>query len=282
VETYSLSQQQKQDHQLFVGAVKRLQSLGDIISAELKQTEGWVLTTEGVEMAKNGSHEFNVFTAIKKEGLLQADLQKLPLGKNAKIGFSKAMSEGWLSIDKNAMGGPRIFRKTESVTDHVKENLNKVKDGQTVEENKLNELKKRKLVSKEVIKSYILKKGSDFKLNVQKAETDLTPEMLASGSWKTKSFKEYNFDALGIMPSSGHLHPLLKVRTQYRQIFLEMGFSEMPTNNFVENSFWNFDALFQPQQHPARDAHGTFFISDPMFSSLKDVPENYLEKVKKV
>ena len=46
-----------------------------IISAELKQTEGWVLTTEGVEMAKNGSHEFNVFTAIKKEGLLQADLQ---------------------------------------------------------------------------------------------------------------------------------------------------------------------------------------------------------------
>jgi len=38
-------------------------------------------------------------------------------------------------------------------------------------------------------------------------------------------------------------------------------FSEMPTNNFVESSFWNFDALFQPQQHPARDAHDTFFIS---------------------
>jgi len=35
----------------------------------------------------------------------------LPLGKNAKIGFSKAMSEGWLNIDKAAEGGPRIFRK---------------------------------------------------------------------------------------------------------------------------------------------------------------------------
>ena len=33
VETYSLSQQQKQDHQLFVGAVKRLQSLGDVSNA---------------------------------------------------------------------------------------------------------------------------------------------------------------------------------------------------------------------------------------------------------
>ena len=34
----------------------------------------------------------------------------------------------------------------------------------------------------------------------------------------------------------------------------------MPTNKFVESSFWNFDALFQPQQHPARDAHDTFFL----------------------
>lgn len=34
----------------------------------------------------------------------------------------------------------------------------------------------------------------------------------------------------------------------------------MPTQNFVESSFWNFDALFQPQQHPARDQHDTFFL----------------------
>jgi len=34
----------------------------------------------------------------------------------------------------------------------------------------------------------------------------------------------------------------------------------MPTNNFVESSFWNFDALFQPQAHPSRDAHDTFFL----------------------
>lgn len=38
-------------------------------------------------------------------------------------------------------------------------------------------------------------------------------------------------------------------------------FTEMPTNNYVESGFWNFDSLFQPQQHPARDAHDTFFVS---------------------
>lgn len=42
-----------------------------------------------------------------------------------------------------------------------------------------------------------------------------------------------------------------------------MGFSEMNTGNYVESSFWNFDALFQPQQHPARDAHDTFFLTKP-------------------
>lgn len=49
---------------------------------------------------------------------------------------------------------------------------------------------------------------------------------------------------------------------------------------YVESSFWNFDVLFQPQQHPARDAHDTFFISDPERSY--DFPEDYLQRVKKV
>lgn len=55
---------------------------------------------------------------------------------------------------------------------------------------------------------------------------------------------------------------------------------QMPTNNFVESSFWNFDALFQPQQHPARDAHDTFFVSHPKTSC--NFPMDYLERVKKV
>jgi phenylalanyl-tRNA synthetase alpha chain len=54
----------------------------------------------------------------------------------------------------------------------------------------------------------------------------------------------------------------------------------MPANKYVESSFWNFDALFQPQQHPARDAHDTFFLSEPAIG--KDFPQEYLERVKKV
>jgi len=47
-------------------------------------------------------------------------------------------------------------------------------------------------------------------------------------------------------------------------------FEEMPTNNYVESSFWNFDTLFVPQQHPARDIQDTFFISDPHKAVIED------------
>jgi len=32
---------------------------------------------------------------------------------------------------------------------------------------------------------------------------------------------------------------------------------------FVDSGFWNFDTLFVPQQHPARDLQDTFYVSDP-------------------
>ena len=44
-----------------------------------------------------------------------------------------------------------------------------------------------------------------------------------SGAWRNAQFKQYNFAAEGAMPSAGALHPLLKVRDEFRNIFFEMG-----------------------------------------------------------
>jgi len=51
--------------------------------------------------------------------------------------------------------------------------------------------------------------------------------------------------------------------------------------SFVESGFWNFDALFVPQQHPARDLQDTFYISDP---AVADPPEDtvYWNNVREV
>ncbi|KAL1110347.1 hypothetical protein AAG570_007878 [Ranatra chinensis] len=104
--------------------------------------------------------------------------------------------------------------------------------------------------------------------------------MLMDGSWKKRTFKSYNFEALGAPVEYGLIHPLTKIRSELRDIFLGMGFIEMPTNRYVESSFWNFDALFQPQQHPARDSHDTFFLKVP--SHCGPLPKDYMARVKKV
>ncbi|KAM9843732.1 phenylalanine--tRNA ligase alpha subunit [Aulostomus maculatus] len=267
------------DHQVIVGAVKSLQALGEIISAELRSSKHWELTEEGSDIAQQGSQEARVFCSIPLDGVAQSELMKLSFGK---IGFSKAMSNKWIRVDKGHESGPRIFRAVENIEDQVREKLLLVQKGNTsqVDEKDRNELKKRKLLSEVTVKSYWITKGPSFSTTITKQETELTPEMIATGSWKEKKFKPYNFEALGVAPECGHLHPLMKVRTQFRQIFLEMGFTEMPTNNFIESSFWNFDSLFQPQQHPARDQHDTFFMSDPALA--REFPQQYLERVKKV
>jgi len=54
----------------------------------------------------------------------------------------------------------------------------------------------------------------------------------------------------------------------------------MNTNRYVESSFWNFDSLFQPQAHPARDAHDTFFLSKPATSSVDD--KKYFEATRNI
>lgn len=141
-------------------------------------------------------------------------------------------------------------------------------------------LKKRKLVLQKKTNHLKVVKGPQFALERKKEATDLTKDMLGDESYASLSFKKYNFNAMGHLDyPTGHLHPLLKVRTQFRKIFVRMGFEEMPTNRFVESSFWNFDALFQPQQHPARDAHDTFFVTRPEKTSGERFPADYLERV---
>lgn len=191
------------------------------------------------------------------------------------------MSHGWCFVDKSG-AKPLIKRKVNEITDTVQEHLVAVSKGldQDIPDAVRNDYKKRKLLQEVVVKSFNISMGAEFSTTLKKLETDLTADMLANNQWENLKFKAYNFDALGAVPESGQLHPLLKVRSEFRQIFLEMGFSEMPTNNYVESSFWNFDALFQPQQHPARDAHDTFFISHPSISDK--FPMDYLERVKQV
>ena len=94
----------------------------------------------------------------------------------------------------------------------------------------LTDLRKRKLVKMQKVISYQINKGPKYAKQLIKEETDLTADMIANGTWTDVKFKPYNFKAMGAATMSGALHPLNKVRHEFREIFFEMGFEEMPTN----------------------------------------------------
>ena len=66
-------------------------------------------------------------------------------------------------------------------------------------------------------------------------------------------------------------HPLKDTIDEIREIFVRLGFSEI-IGNMTQPSFWNFDALFTPQDHPARELQDTFYL-DNISSKKIGTPE---------
>ncbi len=106
-------------------------------------------------------------------------------------------------------------------------------------------------------------------LSARKRVTRLTPEMLADGSWRQVELAPYDVTLAAGDVYPGKEHPFQRIFDQVRRVFLEMGFTEI-ASPWVESSFWDFDALFQPQDHPARDMQDTFYIGRPARSGLPD------------
>jgi len=107
--------------------------------------------------------------------------------------------------------------------------------------------------------------------------TQLTPELLQSGAWRGASFQSYDVSLPAPSLTPGKRHFLSQVIDFIRRFWVELGFKEM-TGEHLELSFWVFDALFQPQDHPARDLADTFYLKTPYKGRLPD-PE-MVERVK--
>jgi phenylalanyl-tRNA synthetase alpha chain len=103
----------------------------------------------------------------------------------------------------------------------------------------------------------LAKQGLDLKEEIG----TLTREQILSGAWKTASLRKYDIKKLPKTVYPGKAHPYQRLIDEMRQILLEMGFTEMH-GEIVQSAFWNFDALFQPQDHPAREMQDTFYLNE--------------------
>jgi phenylalanyl-tRNA synthetase alpha chain len=107
----------------------------------------------------------------------------------------------------------------------------------------------------------------------------LNREMIKSGSWKELRFRSYDVkeQVMSIYPA--RRHPMKEFIELVRRIWISQGFIETH-GPVVESSFWNFDALFSPQDHPTRDMQDTFFLSNP--EMLEVAEKDLLEQVAKM
>ncbi|GBE79530.1 Phenylalanine--tRNA ligase alpha subunit [Sparassis crispa] len=263
-----------------LGALNSLASR-DMITYTTQETVSHVLTLEGAQISLEGSHEARVWAALpaKRDGapVTPKELERKVGFETAKIGQGRAFKNKWIGKE-----GDGLVKLASSIQDATQLELREVDSTGTLKagEKALAELRKRKLIAQKRGQWFTVKKGPSFSTSIAKLETDLTIDMLTSGSWKTAQYKKYNFEAEGMPPNGGAFHPLLKVREEIRNIFLEMGFAEMPTSSFVESGFWCFDALFVPQQHPAREVQDTFYLSDP--STSLPPPADYYARIAEV
>lgn len=147
---------------------------------------------------------------------------------------------------------------------------------QEIEKNTIKPLASRKNVIKEkdlITSSIILteygKKVVDTGFEIQEEISQITSAIIKNDEWKQKTIRPYDIHAFAPALYGGKAHPLVKLISEIRQIFVEMGFQEIQ-GDYVESCFWNMDVLFIPQDHPAREMQDTFYCKIPSRLPIND------------
>jgi len=106
--------------------------------------------------------------------------------------------------------------------------------------------------------------GSRINAAKEKLETALREqrEKLQSRKLETK-LREEALDVTlpGRGLGRGGLHPVTRTLERIERLFRSMGF-EVADGPEIETDYYNFTALNQPENHPARSMHDTFYLAD--------------------
>ena len=149
------------------------------------------------------------------------------------------------------------------------------------ERNAVSELLSRNLVRKKVyeeVEIEITSEGLKLLLEEKEYITAITHDIIKRKEWLIKEIKPYNIKAMPPRLYPGKKHFYLEFIDMIREILLSMGFEEAE-GPIIEVELWNFDVLFQPQDHPAREIHDTFRLK---FPNRMKIDENIALKVKEV
>ncbi len=250
------------------GLVPWLEKQGLIEVKEETHTD-YDLTEEGRKYLTEGLPEKRALAYVRAGKIKISEIPEVKIATIWLKRFGARIEKGDILIDD-----------AEKIAAKIRELEAALKDPSKAPEDVIEILMKRKLlVKRETIERFvrITEKGKEALAakGDKHVVTRLDKEIIKN--FEAYDFKEYDISMPVRESYFGRKHPLKKVIDDVREIFVSMGFEES-TGSFVESSFWDMDALFVPQQHPARDLQDTFYVKGSMEAEEKE----FVERVKEV
>jgi phenylalanyl-tRNA synthetase alpha chain len=211
---------------------------------------------------------------IGKNGMPLDDLRKtFKSDQEFAAALGNAKSQGWVQVAQKD-GRSTVSFKDEGNARRHEDFFGSMTNGETDPESIPPEYKAyierlivRNIIRKNEVKSVSLRITDEGVAAARGAASEdwierVTPEVTSKIRLTGVSPKLRPIDVSA--PSSvffpGRRHPVKEFINEVREVYLSMGFSEIAGDS-IQSSFWNFDALFIPQDHPGREMQDTFYLA---------------------
>ena len=266
----------------------------DLVNVHAEMQTVIKLTAEGQTHAKHGLPErrlVNAVMALGGEATLDKAASKASLEKQfIQIALGWTQRKKWMKYDSKTNSLTVACMPEEEMDEKLLKRLVNSPEPLTIskltdeEKKALQLLKRRQLLTTADRTTRVLELTDKGMTTLQTATgkteevTQLTPELIITGKWQITKLREYNITALVAKTWPGKKHPYLAFLDEVREKLVELGFKEM-TGTAVETSFFNFDALYTPQDHPAREVSGIYFVKQPEYGSTSRY-RTFVENVK--
>ena len=203
------------------------------------------LGKNGLDALKNGLPERRLVNLVKDGPKTFDEIRSSLQGLDFNAAIAHAKKNGWINIEKTDTGS-KISLQQEPTQNSDEKLISSIGDSS------------QKIAPQESLKS--LMERPDF--IIEHKEKRKLVSLTETG--KNIDLEKLDSGAIDVEADVPHvhaarIHPLKDTINEIRDTFVHLGFTEI-NGNLSQSSFWNFDALFTPQDHPARELQDTFYL----------------------
>ena len=230
------------------------------------------LAAEGAQAKINGLPERRLVNAVKEGKGTIGEILASGAIRNEEVNaaIAGARRNQWIQLSKGKMITTNLAEEKSSEENF----LEKLHDSNGRDVRELTDEEKKVLEQLKRRPNYIeIREQKEYSVSLADAgmallpslekdnqqERKLTTELITSGKWKEVQFSPLDVEAPAPVVYPGRRHPLIDIIEEVKEIFVGLGFAEVD-GPIVQSGFWNFDALFTPQDHPAREMQDTFYV----------------------